>query len=587
MGRGPKFLSCELGRNLDRERVEGTRAVDKGEGTSQKTTMAAPRIETSAPAPVWIEPGASVPALRFDNSFVRELPGDPDRLRAVRGVRRACFSPIDPVPVTGPRLLAHSPEVARLLDLSEADCASRAFVQLMAGNALLRGMAPYAACYGGHQFGTWAGQLGDGRAISLGEAVNARGERWELQLKGAGATPYSRSADGRAVLRSSIREFLCSEAMAHLGVPTTRALSLVASSDPVVRDMFYDGHPRAETGAIVCRVAPSFLRFGNFELFAARGELDVLTRLADYTLRHHFPELGAPGPETYAAWLKEVCRRTAVLMAHWMRIGFVHGVMNTDNLSILGLTIDYGPFGFLDHFDPNFTPNTTDADRRRYRFSNQPLIAKWNLVRLAEALFPLIGSLPPLETALAFYTETYEAEAARLLAAKLGLAKAEPELVEELWQVLSLVEIDFTLFFRRLADLPVPDGGQAHGRISDGALLAPLREAYYAPDALTGDVRARTLAWLRRHGDLARSAGTPPEVRRARMNAVNPKYILRNCLAQLAIDDAERGDPALILELLDLLRHPYDEQPARERFAAKRPDWARHRAGCSMLSCSS
>src|SRR5665213_704995 len=272
MGRGPKFLSCELGRNLDRERVEGTRAVDKGEGTSQKTTMAAPRIETSAPAPVWIEPGASVPALRFDNSFVRELPGDPDRLRAVRGVRRACFSPIDPVPVTGPRLLAHSPEVARLLDLSEADCASRAFVQLMAGNALLRGMAPYAACYGGHQFGTWAGQLGDGRAISLGEAVNARGERWELQLKGAGATPYSRSADGRAVLRSSIREFLCSEAMAHLGVPTTRALSLVASSDPVVRDMFYDGHPRAETGAIVCRVAPSFLRFGNFELFAAGGE---------------------------------------------------------------------------------------------------------------------------------------------------------------------------------------------------------------------------------------------------------------------------------------------------------------------------
>jgi uncharacterized protein YdiU (UPF0061 family) len=354
----------------------------------------------------------------------------------------------------------------------------------------------------------------------------------------------------------------------------------------VVRDMFYDGHPRPETGAIVCRVAPSFLRFGNFELPAARGEIDVLTRLADYTLRHHFPELGAPGPETYAAWLKEVCRRTAVLMAHWMRVGFVHGVMNTDNLSILGLTIDYGPFGFLDHFDPNFTPNTTDADRRRYRFSNQPLIAKWNLVRLAEALHPLIGDVPPLEAALHLYSDTYEAEAGRLLAAKLGLPDADPELVEELWQILSLVETDFTLFFRRLADVPIPDGdGQSH--ISDEALLAPLAEAYYTSAALGGEVRARTLAWLRRHGDLARSAGTPPEVRRARMNAVNPKYVLRNCLAQLAIDDAERGDPALVLELLDLLRHPYDEQPGRERFAAKRPDWARHRAGCSMLSCSS
>ena len=545
--------------------------------------MSVPKLQSSLPAPVWLEPDGVFPALRFDNSFVRELPGEAETLRAVRGVRGACFSPIGPVPVSAPRLVASSPEVARLLDLSEAACASDTFLQVFAGNALLAGMEPYAACYGGHQFGTWAGQLGDGRAISLAEVVNAAGQRWELQLKGAGATPYSRSADGRAVLRSSIREFLCSEAMAHLGVPTTRALSLVATGAEVVRDMFYNGHPRAEPGAIVCRVAPSFLRFGNFELFAARGEVELLTQLADYTLRHHFPELGAPSPETYAAWLTEICRRTARLMAHWMRVGFVHGVMNTDNMSILGLTIDYGPFGFLDNYDPDFTPNTTDAGERRYRFSNQPRVAKWNLIKLAEALYPLIGSIPPLEEALVAYTETYEADESRMFAAKLGLTTADKALVDELFQVLALTETDMTLFFRRLANVPVELAPEA----SDDALLAPLTDAYYTPDELTGDVRARTVAWLRRYGACVRAERTPPALRKQRMDAVNPKYILRNCLAQVAIDAAERGDASLVLELLDLLRHPYDEQPERERYAARRPDWARDRAGCSMLSCSS
>ena len=549
--------------------------------------MSLPKLQTSLPTPVQLEADGAFSSLRFDNSFVRELPGEAETLRAVRGVRGACFSPIAPVPVSGPRLVAASPEVARLLDLSEAACASDTFLQVFAGNALLPGMAPYAACYGGHQFGTWAGQLGDGRAISLGEVVNGAGQRWELQLKGAGATPYSRSADGRAVLRSSIREFLCSEAMAHLGVPTTRALSLVATGDQIVRDMFYDGHPRNEPGAIVCRVAPSFLRFGNFELFAARGEVELLTRLADYTLRHHFPELGAPSPEAYAAWLTEICRRTALLMAHWMRVGFVHGVMNTDNMSILGLTIDYGPFGFLDNYDPMFTPNTTDAGERRYRFSNQPRVAKWNLIKLSEALYPLIGSIPPLEEALVAYTETYEAAESRMFAAKLGLATADKPLVDELFQLLALVETDMTLFFRGLANVPVDP------EASDETRLAPLLDAYYVPDDLTGDARARTLAWLRRYGACARQeeqkeiAETPVPLRKQRMDAVNPKYILRNCLAQVAIDAAEKGNPSLVLELLDLLRHPYDEQPERQRHAAKRPDWARHRAGCSMLSCSS
>jgi uncharacterized protein YdiU (UPF0061 family) len=257
--------------------------------------------------------------------------------------------------------------------------------------------------------------------------------------------------------------------------------------------------------------------------------------------------------------------------------------MNTDNMSILGLTIDYGPFGFLDSFDRDFTPNTTDAGERRYRYSNQPRVAKWNLIKLAEALHPLIGSIPPLEEALAAYTATYEAEESRMFAAKLGLTTADKPLVDELFEVLALLETDMTLFFRRLADVPV----QLDPEASDEVLLAPLVDAYYAPDELSGAARARTLTWLRRYGACVRAEGTPAVLRKQHMDAVNPKYVLRNCLAQLAIDSAEKGDPSLVVELLDLLRHPYDEQPERERFAAKRPDWARHRAGCSMLSCSS
>src|SRR4249919_3693545 len=232
-----------------------------------------------------------MPALRFDNRFVRELPADPERGPRVRQVTAAMYSRVEPTPVRAPRLIAHSREVAELLGFDEEDAASPAFARVFGGNALVAGMEPYAANYGGHQFGNWAGQLGDGRAITLGETINAKGERWELQLKGAGPTPYSRTADGRAVLRSSIREFLCSEAMHHLGVPTTRALSLVATGEQVVRDMFYDGHPRPEPGAIVCRVAPSFIRFGTFELPAARGDVTLLKQLIDFTIRRDFPEL--------------------------------------------------------------------------------------------------------------------------------------------------------------------------------------------------------------------------------------------------------------------------------------------------------
>lgn len=304
--------------------------------------------------------------LTFDNRFLADLPGDPEAGNHRRQVHGAAWSRVAPTPVAAPRLLAWSPEVAALLDLDEADVRDPRFTEVFAGNRLVDGMDPFAANYGGHQFGVWAGQLGDGRAISLGEVVNRRGERWELQLKGAGPTPYSRSADGRAVLRSSVREFLCSEAMHHLGVPTTRALSLVATGEAVVRDMFYDGNAAPEPGAVVCRVSPSFIRLGSFELPASRGDRALLERLVDFAIDRDFPHLVAAHRSDpvarRAAWFAEVCERTAVTIAHWMRVGFVHGVMNTDNLSVLGLTIDYGPYGWLDDYDPDFTPNTTDAE---------------------------------------------------------------------------------------------------------------------------------------------------------------------------------------------------------------------------------
>ncbi|MFW5925960.1 MAG: protein adenylyltransferase SelO [Myxococcota bacterium] len=534
-----------------------------------------------------MEAGPPIP-LELDNSFVRELPADPEPRNHRRQVREAAYSRVQPTRVARPTILAHSPEMAARLGLPPEAMESSELAEVLGGNRVLPGMDPYAACYGGHQFGSWAGQLGDGRAITLGEVIGRDGERWELQLKGAGPTPYSRTADGRAVMRSSVREFLCSEAMHHLGVPTTRALSLVATGETVVRDMFYDGNPKPEPGAVVCRVAPSFIRFGSFEIFAARGDRTVLEALAAHTLRRHFPHLGDPSPEAYARWLDEVCRRTAEMIVHWMRVGFVHGVMNTDNMSVLGLTLDYGPYGWLDGFDPDWTPNTTDAAGRRYRYGNQPGIALWNLTRFARALHPLIGSTEPLEAALKGYSDTFDEGQRVMWTHKLGLAEGLPEdeaLLDELMTVLQLVETDMTIFFRRLADLEATE--HAVKEASDAQLIAPLEDAYYAPTELTDAHRARIGAFLRRYLQRVIAEGTPHEARRERMHAVNPKYVLRNYLAQLAIDQAEQGDGSKVRELLDVLRRPYDEQPGAEALAAKRPEWARHRAGCSMLSCSS
>jgi uncharacterized protein YdiU (UPF0061 family) len=526
-------------------------------------------------------------SLRFDNTFVRALPGDPECGNHRRQVLEACWSRVAPTPVARPRVLAYSREVAALLGLTEAACESAEFAEVFGGNRVLDGMEPYAACYGGHQFGAWAGQLGDGRAITLGEAIGAGGRRWELQLKGAGPTPYSRTADGRAVMRSSVREFLCSEAMHHLGVPTTRALSLVATGEAVVRDMFYDGRPQEEPGAVVCRVAPSFLRFGNFEIFAARGDVERLGALAAYAIARHFPELGAYAPDTVVAWFAEVCRRTVATAVHWMRVGFVHGVLNTDNMSILGLTIDYGPYGWLEGFDPDWTPNTTDASGRRYRYGHQPDVALWNLSRFGSALMPLVGSAAALQGVLddtvRDLADAYRAMWCEKLA--LDAAAGDDGLVAGLHALLGAVETDMTIYFRRLAAaLDGVDGGAA---ADDATLVAPLWDAFYAPERVPAEHVAATAAWLRRLAERLGSQRLPAPERRARLHAANPKYVLRNYLAQLAIDAAEQGDATLVRELLEVLRRPYDDQPEHERYFAKRPEWARHRPGCSMLSCSS
>jgi uncharacterized protein YdiU (UPF0061 family) len=524
-------------------------------------------------------------ALQFDNRFTAQLPADPSADNSRRQVHGACYSRVLPTPVREPRLIAHSREVAESLGLDEAACLSRLFTEVFVGNHLLPGMDSFAMCYGGHQFGNWAGQLGDGRAINLGEAVARDGKRLTLQLKGAGPTPYSRRADGLAVLRSSVREFLCSEAMHHLGIPTTRALSLIATGEEVERDMFYDGHPKMEPGAVVCRVAPSFLRFGNYEIFASRGDFETLRRLVDYTIGSDFPELGAPTVDTSIHWFVEVCRRTAMLIVEWMRVGFVHGVMNTDNMSILGLTIDYGPYGWLEGFEPGWTPNTTDSHGKRYCYNNQPHIGQWNLLQLANAIYPLIGRAEPLQEAVTEYNQLFLAGWNEMMAKKLGFALAggeEDRLVKELLQLLPMVETDMTIFFRTLADLDpsLP--------LADGPLLPPLlAQAYYRPEQVNDAYRSAMNGWLRHYLHRVQQSGGSGEERRRRMNRVNPRYVLRNYLAQQAIDLAENGDFSMTRELLDTLRHPYDEQPHRHHLAAKRPEWARHKAGCSMLSCSS
>lgn len=510
----------------------------------------------------------------YRNEFVQTFDGDQSGNLFPRQTPGVLYSKALPTPVKKPRLLAWSDDLARELGIQKPDAND---VNLLGGNFIAPSMQPYAACYAGHQFGNWAGQLGDGRAITLGEWPKADGTTWELQLKGAGRTPYSRRADGRAVLRSSVREYLMSEAMHYLGVPTTRALSLLATGEQVMRDMFYDGHPAYEPGAIVMRAAPSFLRFGNFEILAARNETEHLAQLVDWTISRYYPQV--QDEHRILDWFRSVVDRTAFLVTEWLRVGFVHGVMNTDNMSILGLTIDYGPYSFLDDYDPSFTPNTTDLPGRRYAYGRQPSVAYWNLGCLAGALEPLVQDTKALEEALQTFETAYAGYYHTMMGNKLGLDAVREEdkvLIAQFEKTLAALRPDMTIFYQLLMALPQkPETPEA--------VTEHFRESFYTlPDAEKSAALFELVqAYSRR---MEKNTGSR-EAALERMRNSNPRFILRNYLLHQAIEELEKGKDTLFVQLQAAMRNPYAGDA--NQFFAKRPDWAGQKAGCSMLSCSS
>ncbi|HUP09998.1 MAG TPA: YdiU family protein [Caldimonas sp.] len=472
----------------------------------------------------------------------------------------AFHTQLAPQPLPDPYWVARSPACAALLGLPDDWWEDPAFqaLRVFSGQAQWPDMAPLASVYSGHQFGIWAGQLGDGRAHWLGEVQTPAGPM-EIQLKGSGRTPYSRMGDGRAVLRSSIREFLASEAMHALGIPTTRALCVVGSPLPVRRETM-------ETAAVATRVSPSFIRFGHFEHFASRGQEPELRRLADFVIEHHFPAC-RDAAMPHAALLEAVAGRTAELIAGWQAVGFCHGVMNTDNMSILGLTIDYGPYGFLDGFDPGHICNHSD-EQGRYAYARQPNVALWNLHALAQALLPLIGDTDAALAALECYRTRFAEALAARFAAKLGLATREdgdPALAEDLLRLMSAERTDFTIAFRRLSAFrTVPEAGNE--RVRDLFIDRPAFDA-----------------WAARYSARLRREGSVDAERALRMNRANPKYVLRNHLAEVAIRASQAGDHGETERLRQVLDRPYDEQPEHEAYAAFPPDWAQ----TIEVSCSS
>ena len=505
----------------------------------------------SPPAP----PGAAKPravvdcGLRFENRFAR-LP-------------EVFYSRVEPAALPEPYLVARSEAAARLIGL-KADCfADTRMVEALTGNLPLAGAEPVAAVYSGHQFGVYVPRLGDGRALLLGDAVGPDGVSWEVQLKGSGQTPYSRMGDGRAVLRSSIREFLASEAMHGLGIPTTRALAVTGSDYPVIRES-------VETAAVVTRLAPSFVRFGSFEFFYWTGQHDALRLLADFIIDRFYPEARA-APQPYLAFLEAVARRTARLVAQWQGVGFCHGVLNTDNMSILGLTIDYGPYGFIDAFHAGHVCNHSD-EQGRYAYSMQPEIGHWNLYALGQALIPLVDDVDAAKAAIDTYLDEYSRAIEDVFHAKLGLLtrqQGDGPLIDDLIGLLDSNRTDWTRFWRR---------------------LALLRRDASADDAAVRDLvidRGAFDAWAARYRTRLEQEGSVDAERAARMNRVNPKYVLRNHLAEAAIrrargDDGPRGFDE-VARLHALLSRPYDEQPEHEAYAAEPPDWAQS----LHLSCSS
>ena len=467
-------------------------------------------------------------------------------------------TPVTPQPLAAPYLVGASPGASALLGLAPERLHEPAVIEALAGSRPLAGASPVATVYSGHQFGQWAGQLGDGRAMLLGEVL-APGGPLEIQFKGAGRTPYSRGADGRAVLRSSIREFLCSEAMAALGIPTTRALCVVGSDQPVRRESI-------ETAAVVTRLSPSFVRFGHFEHFADRHDVDSLRTLADTVIDRHYPAArageGFQG-NAYAALLAQVTQRTAEMVAGWQAVGFCHGVMNTDNMSILGLTIDYGPFQFLDGFDPRHICNHSDT-QGRYAYDQQPQVAYWNLFFLGQALMALIDDTELAMSALEPYKTAFPLAYLARMRQKLGLAdvqEGDAEMLDGLLRLMARHQVDWTIFWRRLSH-----------HVADGD-AGPVRDLFLDRDGFD--------AWLA--GYQARLAGTDRAAAGAAMLAVNPKFVLRNHLGELAIRQAKLKDYSGVESLTTLLAAPYAEHPGFDAYAGFPPEWA----AAIEISCSS
>ena len=480
--------------------------------------------------------------LTFDNRFARL--GD------------VFSTQVLPDPIADPRLVVVSPAAMALLDLDPSEAASPLFAEIFAGHKLWEEADPRAMVYSGHQFGSYNPRLGDGRGLLLGEVLNDAGEHWDLHLKGAGQTPYSRMGDGRAVLRSSIREFLASEYLAALGIPSSRALCVTGSSTTVWRES-------KETGAMLLRLAPSHVRFGHFEYFYYTKQEEHLRTLGEFVLKSYYPQC-LDEEKPYLAFFREVVERNAEMIALWQAYGFCHGVMNTDNMSILGITFDYGPYAFLDDFDANHICNHSD-DTGRYSFSNQVPIAHWNLAALGQALTPFV-EVDDLRATLDLFLPLYQANYLDLMRRRLGLTTAEDgdlELVQRLLQAMQKGAVDYSLFFRRL------------GEQAPEQALAVVREDFVdlsSFDAWAADYLART----------EREGGSQDE-RRTRMHAVNPLYVLRNYLAQEAISAAEQGDFSVVRRLHEVLGRPFEEQPDAEVFTRRPPDWGRH----LEISCSS
>ena len=483
--------------------------------------------------------------LSFDNTYARLPP--------------AFYAKLHPTPFGSPPYLVHANRAAAaLIDLDQEQFQRPEFAALFGGKALAPGMEPLAMLYSGHQFGVYVPQLGDGRAILLGEATNEQGERWDLHLKGAGITPFSRDGDGRAVLRSTVREYLCCAAMQGLGIPTTQALCLVGSDDTVYREQI-------ETGAMLVRMAPSHVRFGTFEIFYYRKQHEHLRTLTDYVIDQYFSHL-RDADEKYARFFAEVVARTATLIAQWQAVGWAHGVMNTDNMSILGLTLDYGPYGFMDDYDAGFICNHSDHNGR-YAFNQQSYIGLWNLSCLAQALLPL-AEKEALKAGLETYQPLFDQEYQKRMHAKLGLVNTQAEDDELIRDFLGLLQgshVDYTIVFRELSTFSTVEG----------ATNEKLRDHFLNRD--------RFNEWAVRYRDRLRSESSHDDERRDRMNRVNPKYVLRNYLAQTAIEKAQNKDFSEIDRLFTLLQDPFNDQSGMEAYAAPPPNWGKHLS----VSCSS